>query len=215
MDLVFLGAPGAGKGTQAKRAAAALGVCHVSTGDLLREEVRAGSALGLEARRSMDRGQLVPDAVVDRMVEGRIASPACRTGFLLDGYPRNLQQARALDAVEERLGRSLTAAVLLDIPDAVVEERITARRSCPSCGAMFHLRSNPPRVAGKCDACGSELVVRSDDRPEVVRDRLAVYHRETEPILGHYRARSIVRSVDGTGTIEEVAAAVLRALGRA
>jgi adenylate kinase len=213
VDLVFLGPPGAGKGTQAKRVADRMGVAHLSTGDLLREAVRKATPLGVEAKGYMDRGQLVPDDLVDRLVAERVEAAARDAGFLLDGYPRNVAQARALDRVEGTLGRSLDAVLLLEVPDRVLAERLTGRRSCPSCGAMYHVSAQPPRQEGRCDRCGAALVVRSDDRPEVVRERLAVYHRETRPLVDYYQERSLLRRVDGAGSIEEVTAQVVRALG--
>jgi adenylate kinase len=214
MDLVFLGPPGAGKGTQAKRAAGRLGVAHVSTGDLLREAVRSATLLGVQARACMDRGELVPDAVVDEMVAAKAAAPECRSGLLLDGYPRNVAQAQALDRIESGLGRQIAAVVLLEVSDAVLEERLTGRRSCPKDGMMYHVTANPPRQTDRCDACGSPLAVRSDDRPDVVRDRLRVYHRETEPVIEYYRSRGLLRNVNGSLGIDETTNAVLMALGR-
>jgi len=151
VDLVFLGPPGAGKGTQAKRVASRLGLLHLSTGDLLREAVSAETALGVEARSYMDQGRLVPDTLVDRMVEEKLAGPAAAKGVLFDGYPRNLAQAQALDQALGRLGRRLEAVLLLEVPDADLEARLAARRSCPTCKAMFHVTANPPKQAGKCD----------------------------------------------------------------
>lgn len=215
MNVVFLGPPGAGKGTQARKVSAALGIRHLSTGDLLRSAISAGSELGRQAQVYMDRGNLVPDQVVSDLLEVELASDACGSGFLLDGYPRNVLQAERLTETEGRLGRAIDAVLVLLVPDAAIRERLSGRRSCPKpgCGAMYHVKYSPPRVAGQCDACGTTLVTRKDDRPEVIEERLAVYHEETKPLLDYYERRGLVRRIDGTVPIAEVQGAVLSALG--
>ena len=212
MDVILFGPPGAGKGTQAMAAASRLGIAHLSTGDLLRDEVRAGTPLGIEAKRCMDQGQLVPDAVVDRMVEGRIAAAESKRGVLLDGYPRTIAQAEALDRALGELNRRVDCVVVLEVEEAELVRRLTGRRSCPGCKAMYHVVTRPPRVEGRCDVCGTALVQRSDDREGVIVDRLAVYRRDTRPLIDFYRKNDVVHSVPGTGSIEEVTAAVLAVL---
>ena len=208
MHIVFLGPPGAGKGTQAARLAAALGVPHLSTGDMLRAAKQAGTEVGLKAKAFMETGQLVPDEVVDELVRERLAD--CAPGFLLDGYPRNEAQARAL---ETHLGsRSLDYVINLQVEDEKLVARIAGRRTCPKDNSVYHMATRPPRRPGLCDLCGTELVQRADDREEVVRDRLRVYHEATAGLVGHYERAGLVRTVDGDRSIEEVAAAVRAAL---
>jgi len=213
MDVVFLGPPGAGKGTQAKMACKALELSHLSTGDLLRSAVADGTDLGGQAKAFMDRGELVPNALVGQLIEAELSGAAGKQGALFDGYPRNLEQAATLDAVEEKLGRTLGAVIALEVPDQDLEARLTGRRSCPSCGSMFHVANHPPKAAGICDVCGASLITRKDDNPEVIQARLGVYHSETLPLLERYAVRGLVRTVDGSGSIDEVHAAVRRALG--
>ncbi|MDA8066859.1 MAG: adenylate kinase [Thermaerobacter sp.] len=211
MRVLFLGAPGAGKGTQAALLARRLGVPHLSTGDLFRQAVREGTPLGREAQAYMDRGELVPDAVVVGMVRERLQG---ETGFVLDGFPRTLPQARALEEELAVLAAPLDAAVLLEVPEELILRRLTARRLCRSCGAVYHLEFHPPRIPGRCDRCGGELYQRDDDREETVRRRLEVYRQETAPVAQFYRDRGLLRQVDGTGSEEEVSHRVASALGR-
>ncbi len=211
MRALFLGAPGAGKGTQAALLARHLGVPHLSTGDLFRQAVREGTPLGREAQAYMDRGELVPDGVVVGMVRERLQG---ETGFVLDGFPRTLPQARALEEELAVLAAPLDAAVLLEVPEELILRRLTARRLCRSCGAVYHLEFHPPQVPGRCDRCGGELYQRDDDREETVRRRLEVYRQETAPVAQFYRERGLLHPVDGTGSEEEVSHRVLSALGR-
>jgi len=199
-----MGTPGAGKGTQAKLLASRFGACHVSTGDLLREAARRGSQLGLEAKRSMEQGRLVPDEVVVDLVAERLDAADCQGGFLLDGFPRTLAQARALDALLARRGQPLGGVLLITLPREAALERLAGRRVCEQCGAMFHLRFGPPAQADRCDRCGGRVVQRADDREETVRHRMEVYGRETAPVLEHYRAAGLLREVDGAGSPEDV-----------
>jgi adenylate kinase len=215
MRVVFLGPPGAGKGTQAERLAAALGVPRVATGDIFRQAVREGTPLGRQAKEYMDRGALVPDDVTVGIVRERLAQPDCAAGFVLDGFPRTLPQAEALDRILGELGRPVQHAVLLTVPDEEIVRRAAGRRVCPRCGATYHLVSSPPRVDERCDACGEALVLRDDDREETVRSRLEVYRRQTEPLAAYYRQRGLLRPVDGTGPIDAVEAAGWRALDAA
>jgi len=209
MNLVFLGAPGAGKGTQADVVAAKLGIPTISTGNILRAAVRNGTPVGLQAKKFMDSGALVPDDVIIGIVAERLAEPDCRNGCILDGVPRTLVQAEMM----EKSGIRVDVAVLIDVADAVIEKRMGGRRACTACGATYHVEANPPAKEGVCDKCGGELTVRKDDLPETVQNRLAVYHRETEPLIGFYRSRGKLKTVEGTGAVDEITAKVFKALG--
>ncbi len=212
MRLVFLGPPGVGKGTQAERIRAELDIPHLSAGDMLREAVRRGTEAGRKARAIMERGELVPDVLIGEMIAEKLRALEGTKGFLLDGYPRNTAQVEALDAVLASLNARLDKALLLVAPEEEILRRLTLRRSCPSCGAVYHLAHRPPRSVGVCDACGARLVQRSDDTEEVVRSRLAVYRRQTAPIVEIYRRRGILAEVDGIGSADEVAARIRRTL---
>jgi adenylate kinase len=204
----MMGAPGAGKGTQAKLLHEKLGVPHISTGDILREAVRAGTPLGREAQKRMDQGLLVPDDVVIGIVDERLARPDCARGFILDGFPRTVAQAQALDQRLASRGLPLTAVVEVDVPRAELVERLSGRRVCQACGTLAHVRFDPPTIDGRCDRCSGALIQRDDDREETVGRRLDVYTRETAPVLEHYRGAGLLRSVCGTGTPEEVFARI-------
>ena len=207
--LILLGAPGAGKGTQAKYLCAELELPHVSTGDLLRENRAQGTALGREAEGFMNRGALVPDQLVLDMLFARVARPDCARGFLLDGFPRTLAQARALD---QRLGAGDSLRALnLEVPEGELVSRLTGRLTCRSCGALYHRRFSPPKVAGKCDVCRGELYQRDDDQESVVQKRLSVYREQTLPLLAFYSERGRLGSVDGNRPPREVSTALLRA----
>jgi adenylate kinase len=209
--LVIMGTPGAGKGTQAKLLAGRLGACHVSTGDMLRDAIRRGTALGREAERAVERGLLVPDDVVNGIVEERLAAPDCRAGFLLDGFPRTLDQARALDALLGRRGEPLSSVILIAVPREEAIRRLAGRRVCEQCGTMFHVAFDASARSGRCERCGGTLVQREDDREETIRHRMDVYVRETAPVLDHYRAAGLLREVDGTGSRDDVARRVTAA----
>jgi adenylate kinase len=212
MNIVLLGPPGSGKGTQAKRVAESKGIVQLATGDMLRAEVLSASALGISVKSIIERGDLVPDGTVIAMIQKRIAENP--HGFILDGFPRNLPQAEALDRMLEKRGEKLDRAILLEIGQEALVERISGRFSCRRCGAGYHDRYKRPRVAGVCDGCGSrEFDRRPDDRAEVVRARFEVYRRQTEPIIGYYEKRGILCRIDGTGTIEEVSEAIDGVLG--
>jgi adenylate kinase len=213
--VIFLGPPGAGKGTQARGLAAEWGVPQVATGDMLRESVAAGAPLGLEAKRYMDAGELVPDEVVIGLVEERLDRPDAARGFVLDGFPRTAAQAEALDATLRRRGQSLDRVVFLDVGREELIRRLTGRRVCGRCGTAFHLVSAPPRVAGRCDKCGGELTQRSDDTREAVATRLDVYEKQTAPLLAYYRDRGLLVTVPGEGPMDRVAAEIRKAVGRA
>lgn len=212
-NLVLLGPPGAGKGTQAKVLSARLGIPHVSTGDMLREAVREGTELGLKAKAVMESGGLVSDELLTGIVRERLAKEDCAAGVLLDGYPRNLAQAAILDGILAELGKAPARALEIEVPDAVIVDRLGSRRSCPACGAVYNLRSQPPAREGACDACGKALVLRDDDRPEVVQDRLRVYHEKTAPLSALYRGRGALSAVDGARDPEAVLADLAAAVG--
>lgn len=204
MRIMLLGPPGAGKGTQAVRVAAALAVPHISTGDILRENVRRGTALGREARRFMDAGELVPDDVIIGMVGDRLAEPDADRGFVLDGFPRTVPQARALEALLVEREAQLGLVLRLAVDPAEVVERLSGRRTCDRCGAISHIRLQPPREPGRCDDCGDVLVQRDDDREDVVLNRLDVYRTQTEPLEAFYWERGLLRDVDAVGDIDAV-----------
>ncbi|MBR2356363.1 MAG: adenylate kinase [Kiritimatiellae bacterium] len=202
--VILLGAPGSGKGTIASRLAGEdPAVRHVSSGDLLRGAIAAGTPAGVEAKAYMDKGQLVPDALVVAMIGDVIAAEETAETMLLDGFPRNVAQAEAL----ERSGAKVRSAVLVDVPDEIIADRIAGRRTCPKCKAGYHVKALPPKVEGICDKCGAALTVRKDDNPETVRDRLVVYHRETEPLVAYYEAKGLLRRIDGDqGPVRNAAA---------
>ena len=202
--VILLGAPGSGKGTIASRLAGEdPAVRHVSSGDLLRGAIAAGTPAGVEAKAYMDKGQLVPDALVVAMIGDVIAAEKTAETMLLDGFPRNVAQAEAL----ERSGAKVRSAVLVDVPDEIIADRIAGRRTCPKCKAGYHVKALPPKVEGVCDKCGAALTVRKDDNPETVRDRLVVYHRETEPLVAYYEAKGLLRRIDGDqGPVRNAAA---------
>jgi adenylate kinase len=210
--VILLGPPGAGKGTQAGNIAEAYDIPHISTGDILRANVREGTALGLEAKRFMDAGDLVPDDVIIGMVGDRLAQPDAAKGFLFDGFPRTVPQAEALEALLQQREQPLDVVLRLAVDEDEVVSRLTGRRTCTGCGAVFHVTHQPPATEGVCDACGGELVQRDDDREDVVRNRLEVYRRSTEPLEEFYWNRGLLRDVEAVGTVAEVgerAAAVL------
>ena len=209
MKLILLGAPGAGKGTQAEILSKKLDIPTISTGNILRAAVKNGTPVGLKAKSYMDAGKLVPDDVILGIVEERLAEPDCAGGYILDGVPRTIAQAEAL----EKAGIAFDHVVSLEISDAEVEARMTGRRTCHACGATYHIVNMPPKTEGVCDKCGGPLEQRKDDQPETVRQRLEVYHAETEPLKGFYQARGLVRTVDNQPTIEATTQAVLQALG--
>jgi len=215
LGLVLLGPPGAGKGTQAQRLSAELGIPHISTGDMLREAVASGREVGLRAKRYMDRGELVPDGVVVAIVSERLSAPDCRQGWLLDGFPRNEAQAAALEAEPSRTDREISAVLYLKVSAEEVTRRLSGRRMCRNqkCNAGYHLEFMPPKQPGLCDRCGGELYQREDDRPETIRQRLQVYEQSTAGLVAHYRAQGLLREVDAAGPPAEVARALVAAVG--
>jgi adenylate kinase len=205
MNLILLGPPGAGKGTQAKRLQETHGLVQLATGDMVRAAIASGSEIGQQIKAIYDAGRLVPDDIIIAMIAERITSPDSARGFILDGFPRTVPQAEALDRMLAQHGRKLDHVILMEVDEAALVERIAGRFTCPVCGASYHERYNRPRVDGKCDSCGSsDLVHRADDRPEAVATRLEAYRNQTAPILPYYRARGILRSVDGMAPIDEV-----------
>jgi adenylate kinase len=216
MRLLLLGPPGAGKGTQAERIAAKYRIPHLSTGDMLREAVAANTEIGRQAKSIMDAGRLVPDDVMIRLVAERIAQPDCARGFILDGFPRTLAQAEALDRLLEERGLELDLVLEIAVDDEALIERISGRFACAGCGAGYHDRFKQPKVSGVCDACGSrEFVRREDDKAETVRARLEAYHAQTAPLLPYYRDKGLLSVVDGMAEIDQVTAEVFDRIGRA
>ena len=209
MKLILLGAPGAGKGTQAEILSAKLSIPTISTGNILRAAIKEGTPTGLEAKRYMDAGKLVPDSVIIGIVAERLAQPDCANGFILDGVPRTIGQAEAID----KAGITFDHVLSIEISDAEIEERMSGRRVCQSCGAPYHVKARPPKAEGVCDACGGQLVQREDDRAETVRARLAVYHQETEPLKGFYEGKGILSPVANQDTIAGTNRVIMEALG--
>ena len=204
MNLILLGPPGSGKGTQAKLIVEKYGIPQISTGDMLREAVAKGTELGKEAKKYMDAGQLVPDEVVIGIVKERLQEPDCEKGFILDGFPRTIPQAEALDKILEELGKKIDAVINIQVPEEEVVKRIVNRRTCRKCGAVYHLIYNPPKEDNKCDKCGGELYQRDDDKEETVRQRYKVYKEQTEPLVEYYAKKGVLYNIDGTKSIEEV-----------
>jgi adenylate kinase len=204
LNLVLLGPPGSGKGTQAERLRQDFRLPYYATGDILRAAVREDTDLGHAAKQYMDRGDLVPDELMVDLIAGRVADSEAADGFILDGFPRTTRQAEALDAKMEELGRGLTAAILIDVPDDEVIRRLGGRRTCVKDGHVFHTEFDPPKNEGECDICGSRLEIREDDKPEVIRNRLKQYHEKTEPLISYYEDRTILRRVDGSQDPDEV-----------
>ena len=212
LNLVLLGPPGSGKGTQGERLQEDLRLPYYATGDILRAAVREETELGKTAKQYMDAGDLVPDEVIVGVIAERIASTEALDGFILDGFPRTTPQAEALDAKLEELGRAVTAVLLIDVSDDEVVRRLGGRRTCAENGHVFHVEFNPPQQEGVCDLDGSELIVRDDDKPEVIRKRLEVYKNDTAPLVDYYRKRGLVKTVDGMEPVEQVTAAINAAI---
>jgi adenylate kinase len=211
-NLIFLGPPGAGKGTQAQRLAKRFGIPQLSTGDILRRAVAEGSPVGMKAKALMESGKLVPDEVVNEIVDEALARPEAQRGFLLDGFPRTVAQATALDEMLARRSRKIDCVLNLEVPAEALVDRLSGRLSCPKDGSVYHLRTNPPRRPGLCDKDGTPLVQRPDDQPEAVRRRLAEYQNKTALLAGYYKPRKVLRSIEGVGTPEEVEGRIVSAL---
>lgn len=210
--LVVMGPPGAGKGTQAKRVAERMGLCQMSTGDLLRAALAAGTELGRQARTYMEAGELVPDDVILDLVDEELDRPTCAAGAVFDGFPRTVEQARGLEELMERRGEEVDGVLVIEVPEDELVARLSGRRVCESCGKMYHVRFDPPREEGTCDACGGALVQRPDDRPDTIRRRLAVYREETRPVRDFYERRQGVTVIDGDRPIDDVSAEIGRRL---
>ncbi len=208
MKIIMLGAPGAGKGTQAKRIAEKFGIPHISTGDIFRANIKNGTELGKEAKKYMDEGQLVPDELTVRLLLDRVKNDDCEKGYVLDGFPRTIPQAEVLDSELSKLGEKVDYAVDVDVPDENIINRMSGRRACLKCGATYHLEYLKPAKDGICDKCGSELVLRDDDKPETVKKRLTVYHEQTQPLIDYYNNKQILHSVDGTKDPDDVFKAI-------
>ncbi len=204
MIIILLGPPGAGKGTQAAKISEYLSIPHIATGDIFRDAIKQGTELGRRAKEYLEKGELVPDEIVNAIVRERISMDDCRNGFILDGYPRTLNQARALDDMLDDMGKSIDVVLNLIVPEDEIVRRLSYRRICRRCGAVYHLINNPPKVDGVCDKCGGELYQREDDREDVIRNRLRVYHERTEPIVKYYKDRGLLVDIDGSGSIDEV-----------
>lgn len=204
MKIIMLGAPGAGKGTQAKRIADKWQIPHVSTGDIFRANIKNGTELGMEAKKYMDKGALVPDELTVKILLDRVAQEDCKNGYVLDGFPRTIPQAEVLDKALAELGDSIDYAINVDVPDENIVNRMSGRRACVACGATYHVVYAPTKTEGICDRCGKELILREDDKPETVQKRLSVYHEQTQPLIEYYGAKGILKSVDGTKDMEEV-----------
>ncbi len=213
MKIIMLGAPGAGKGTQAKQIADKYQIPHISTGDIFRANIKEGTELGTKAKEYMDQGLLVPDELVVELVADRIVKEDCKNGFVLDGFPRTIPQAEALDEALAKMGGKMDYAIDVDVSDENIVNRMGGRRACLGCGATYHIVNIPTKVEGICDKCGSEVVLRDDDKPETVQKRLTVYHEQTQPLIDYYSQQGILKSVDGTRPMEDVFADIVGILG--
>lgn len=213
MKIIMLGAPGAGKGTQAKKIAEKYGIPHISTGDIFRANIKNGTELGKKAKTFMDQGLLVPDELVVDLVVDRVNQEDCSKGYVLDGFPRTIPQAEALDEALAKLDQKMDYAINVDVPDENIIRRMGGRRACVSCGATYHLEHIPPKKEGICDVCGNELILRDDDKPETVKKRLDVYHTQTQPLIDYYTKKGILKDVDGTVDMNDVFGAIVDILG--
>ena len=220
MNIMLFGAPGAGKGTQAKFLIEKYGIPQISTGDILRAAIKEGTAMGLEAKKFMDEGKLVPDSTIIGIIKDRLSQEDCKKGFILDGFPRTLAQAEALEVLMKDMGIALDKVISLNVPDELIVGRVTGRKVCPACGASFHVEfntyhveHNPPKVEGKCDYCGTELITRKDDNAETVTKRLGEYHSQTAPLFDFYKSRNLLVDIDGTKEVDAITQEIFAILG--
>lgn len=213
MKIIMLGAPGAGKGTQAKKIAAKYGIPHISTGDIFRANIKNGTELGKKAKTYMDQGLLVPDELVVDLVVDRVNQDDCKNGYVLDGFPRTIPQAEALTEALAKMGQKMDYAIDVNVPDENIVRRMGGRRACVGCGATYHVEYAPTKKEGICDVCGAELILRDDDKPETVQKRLNVYHEQTQPLIDYYTEAGILKTVDGTVDIDDVFQAIVDILG--
>ena len=213
MKVIMLGAPGAGKGTQAKKIAEKYEIPHISTGDIFRANIKNGTELGNKAKSYMDQGHLVPDELTCDLVVDRIKQADCKNGYVLDGFPRTIPQAEALKAALDKMGETIDYAIDVEVPDENIVNRMGGRRACPGCGCTYHIEHNPPKVEDICDVCGAKLVLRDDDKPETVTKRLSVYHEQTKPLIDFYKKEGVLREVDGTQDLNDVFQAITEILG--
>ena len=213
MRIIMLGAPGAGKGTQAKKIAEKYNIPHISTGDIFRANIKNGTELGVKAKSYMDQGLLVPDELVVDLVADRIQQDDAKAGYVLDGFPRTIPQAESLDAALAKMGQKIDYAVDVEVPDENIVNRMSGRRACVKCGATYHLQYAKPKAEGVCDVCGEQLILRDDDKPETVQKRLGVYHQQTQPLIDYYENQNVLKELDGTKDMEEVFADIVSILG--
>ncbi|WP_102399150.1 adenylate kinase [Haloimpatiens massiliensis] len=213
MKIILLGPPGAGKGTQAKSISQKYSIPHISTGDIFRKNISEKTPLGVKAKEYMDKGLLVPDELTIDLVKDRLSQEDCKNGFLLDGFPRTVKQAEALDEFINGKGEKIDTALLIEVPRELILERMTGRRVCPSCGASYHIKFNPPKNEGKCGICGADLIQRKDDNEETVKDRLDVYDKQTQPLIAYYKSQNVLSVVDGTLAIDKVFEDICSVLG--
>ena len=213
MKIIMLGAPGAGKGTQAKKIAEKYQIPHISTGDIFRANIKGGTALGMKAKTFMDQGMLVPDEITIGMLMDRIGQEDCANGYVLDGFPRTIPQAESLTKALAERGEKVDYAINVDVPDENIINRMSGRRACLGCGATYHIKFNPPVKEGVCDTCGQELVLRDDDKPETVKKRLDVYHQQTQPLIDYYKNAEVLAEVDGTQPMDAVFQGIVEILG--
>ena len=214
MKIIMLGAPGAGKGTHAKKIAAKYAIPHISTGDIFRANIKNNTELGQKAKTYMDKGELVPDELVVDLIMDRFKEADCANGYVLDGFPRTIPQAEALDKALSANGESVDYAINVEVPDENIINRMSGRRACVGCGATYHIQFNPTKVEGICDACGEKLILRDDDKPETVKNRLSVYHEQTQPLIDYYSKKGVLAEVDGTQSMENVFNAIVDVLGK-
>ncbi len=214
MKIVMLGAPGAGKGTQAKMIADKYSIPHISTGDIFRANIKDGTELGMEAKKYMDQGQLVPDELTVKILLDRVAQDDCKNGYVLDGFPRSIPQAEVLDKALTEINDHIDYAINVEVPDENIINRMSGRRACVACGATYHIVHIPTKVEGICDRCGANLILRDDDKPETVKKRLDVYHTQTQPLIDFYSAKGVLKQVDGTKDMKDVFADIVEILER-